>query len=170
MNMLEILQKFEEMAAKFDLNVLAMQGLAAVLTGLILWLGSLGFKVIIISVTAALGAATAGFFVTGGNLMIVAISAGCAFFAAIFIKGLPLISPILGRMIVAVISTSAGAILIFAGMAALLLYKKAEPIEHISSNQSFYISLFAIMIIAATVIQLLLCKPRKTKKDAGEEK
>ena len=168
--MLEIVQKFDEMAGKFDLNVLAMQGLAAVLTGLILWLGSLGFKAIIISVTTALAAAATGFFVTGGNLTIAAISAGCAFFAAVFIKGLPLISPVLGRIIVAVISAAAGAVLIFAGMTTLLLYKKAKPIEHISGNQEFYISLFAIMIIAAAVIQLLLCKPRKPKIDKGEEK
>ena len=170
MNMLEIVQKFEEMAAKFDLNVLALQGIAAVLTGLILWLGSLGFKAIIISVTCTLAAATAGFFVTGGNLTIAAISAGCVFLAVMFIKGLPLISPVLGRLIVAVISATAGAILIFGGMTALLLYKKAKPIEHISGNQEFYISLFAVMIIAAAVIQLLLCKPRKTKKDKGDEK
>ena len=167
---MEILQKFEELAAKFDLNVLALQGLAAVLTGLILWLGSLGFKAIIVSITASLAAATVGFFVTGGNLTIVAISAACAFFATFFIKGLPLISPILGRLMVAIISASAGTILIFAGMTALLLYKNAKPIEHISNNQTFYISLFAIMITAAAVIQLLLYKPRKTKKDAGEEK
>ena len=168
--MLEILQKFEEMAGKFDLNVLALQAIAAVLCGLILWLGSLGFKAIIISVTSALAAAATGFFATGGNLTIAVVSAGCAFFAAFFIKGLPLLSPILGRIIVAVISAAAGTILIFAGMTALLLYKKAKPIEHISANQEFYISLFVIMIIAAAVIQLLLYKPGKTKKDTGEEK
>ncbi len=51
-----------------------------------------------------------------------------------------------------------GTILIFTGMILLLLYKHAAPISCISSNQPFYLGVFATMIAFGTIEQLFLCR------------
>jgi hypothetical protein len=60
-----------------------------------------------------------------------------------------------------------GAILIFAGMILLLLYKGAAPISRICQNQSYYLGVFAAMTAFGTTEQLLFCqriKERLTRK------
>lgn len=60
-----------------------------------------------------------------------------------------------------------GAILIFAGMILLLLYKGAAPISRICQNQSYYLGVFAAMTAFGTTAQLLFCqriKERLTRK------
>jgi hypothetical protein len=60
-----------------------------------------------------------------------------------------------------------GAILIFAGMILLLLYKGAAPISRICQNQLFYQGIFGVMTAFGTAEQLLFCqriKERLTRK------
>jgi len=60
-----------------------------------------------------------------------------------------------------------GAILIFAGMILLLLYKGAAPISRICQNQLYYLGVFAAMTAFGTTEQLLFCqriKERLTRK------
>ena len=61
-----------------------------------------------------------------------------------------------------------GAILIFAGMILLLLYKGAAPVSRISSQPLIYAGIFAAMALFGTVEQLLLC--RGAKKQAARPK
>lgn len=67
-----------------------------------------------------------------------------------------------------------GAILIFAGMILLLLYKGAAPVGRISSQPLIYTGIFAAMALFGTVEQLLLCRGAKKQparpKKAGEKK
>jgi len=56
-----------------------------------------------------------------------------------------------------------GAMLIFAGMILLLLYKGAAPISRICQNQLFYLGIFAVMTAFGTAEQLLLCQRIKER-------
>jgi hypothetical protein len=56
-----------------------------------------------------------------------------------------------------------GAILIFAGMILLLLYKGAAPISRICQNQLFYQGVFGVMTAFGMAEQLLLCQRIKGK-------
>jgi hypothetical protein len=62
-----------------------------------------------------------------------------------------------------------GTVLIFAGMILLLLNKGSMPVSIISSRISFYVAVFAAMIIFGTTEQLLLCKQPKASPAAKSQ-
>jgi hypothetical protein len=68
-----------------------------------------------------------------------------------------------------------GSAMIFAGMILLLLFKGSKPISSISTNYSFYGTVFLVMTGFGTIVQLLLCSfgkkksSKKTKDDKKEE-
>ena len=83
--MLEIAQNFEQMAMRFDPIVLIGPGLAAVLFGLFVWLGGLGFRGILVAVVGAISGGICGFFITGRNVIFTgAVAVICAFIAVLF--------------------------------------------------------------------------------------
>jgi hypothetical protein len=77
------------------------------------------------------------------------------------------------RLILAICCAALGAMLIFAGMILLLLYKGAAPISRICQNQSYYLSVFAAMTAFGTAEQLLFCRRIKEiltgKKGKGKD-
>ncbi len=81
--MSEILQRFERSAVSFSPAVLIGAGLAAVLLGLFLWIGGLGFRKILVAILGAVTGAICGFFIVGNNIVVVALAAAAAVVAAI---------------------------------------------------------------------------------------
>jgi hypothetical protein len=62
-----------------------------------------------------------------------------------------------------------GTVLIFAGMILLLLNKGSMPVSIISRKSSFYVAVFAAMMVFGTAEQLLLCKPSKMSPTAKSQ-
>ena len=69
--MLETLQNFESVAVTAQLSplVLVGPGLAAVLVGLFVWLGGLGFKKVLFPIAGAVSGGILGFFVVGRSVL-----------------------------------------------------------------------------------------------------
>ena len=86
--MLEILQNFEQTAARFSPIVLIGPGLATVLVGLFIWLGGLGFKRLLAAAAGAVSGGICGFFIVGRNIMAAIILAGVAAVIAIIFERL----------------------------------------------------------------------------------
>ncbi len=62
-----------------------------------------------------------------------------------------------------------GTMLVFAGMILLLLNKGSMPVSIISSRPSFYVAVFAAMMVFGTIEQLLLCKQPKASPAARSQ-
>lgn len=84
--MLEILQNFELAAPKLAPVVVILPGLAAVVVGLLVWLGGLGFKRLLAGLIGAIAGGIAGFFLARRNAVSVAVSAGIAALIAIIFE------------------------------------------------------------------------------------
>jgi len=84
--MFEILQNFERAAPKLAPIVVILPGLAAVIIGLFIWLGGLGFKRLLAGLIGAIAGGIAGFFLAGRNAASVAVSAGVAALIAIIFE------------------------------------------------------------------------------------
>jgi len=85
--MFEIARQLEKTAVWFDPAVLIVPGLAAVLLGLFVWLGGLGFRKVLVGIVGAISGGTFGFFISGRNMPPTIVSAGVtAFIAIIFEK------------------------------------------------------------------------------------
>ncbi len=84
--MLEIARNFEQIAARFSPVVLIGLGLAAVLVGLFVWLGGLGFRKVLAAVVGAVSGGICGFFITGWNAILAMVSAGVAAAIAIIFE------------------------------------------------------------------------------------
>jgi hypothetical protein len=85
--MLEFIQNFEQIAARFTPAVLVVPGLAAVLLGLFIWLGGLRFRRFMAVVIGAVIGGICGFFVAGRNVTATLVSTGVgAGLGAIFKK------------------------------------------------------------------------------------
>jgi hypothetical protein len=67
--MIEIFQNFEQIAIRCSPSVLIGLGLGAVLVGLFVWLGGLGFRKLLIAVAGAVSGGICGFFIVGRNIM-----------------------------------------------------------------------------------------------------
>ncbi|GAG01190.1 unnamed protein product, partial [marine sediment metagenome] len=81
--MLEIAQNFEQMALRFDSIVLVGLGLAAVLLGLFVWLGGLGFRRPLLAVVGVVAGGICGYFITGRGILSVIVWAAVAAIIAI---------------------------------------------------------------------------------------
>ncbi len=81
-----MLQNFEQMAAQFNTMVLIGPGLAAVLLGLFVWLGGLGFRKLLVAVAGAVSGAVCGFFIIGHNIIPAMVSAVLAVFIAVMFE------------------------------------------------------------------------------------
>jgi len=83
--MLEILQNFERAVSKLAPIVVILPGLAAVVAGLFVWLGGLGFKRLLAGLIGAVAGGSAGFFLGTHNIVSIAIAgAVVALIAMIF--------------------------------------------------------------------------------------
>ncbi len=89
--MLEILQDFESAlggAVRLNPLVVVGAGLAAVIAGLFIWLGGLGFRKPLVAITGAISGGIAGFFIIGRNYTSAAFTAALAAVIAIVFERL----------------------------------------------------------------------------------
>ncbi len=84
--MLEIAEHLEQTAVWFKPVVLIGPGLVAVLLGLFVWLGGLGFRKALAAIIGAVSGGICGFFISGRNVVPVVISAGVAAVIAIIFE------------------------------------------------------------------------------------
>src|SRR3990172_7449861 len=80
--MVDILQSFEQASGRLSPLVLIGPGIAAVVIGLFVWLGGVGFRKWVLGIAGGLSGALAGFFVFGLNPLLTAAFAGIAAAAA----------------------------------------------------------------------------------------
>jgi len=70
------------------------------------------------------------------------------------------------RIFIAVVSSSLGSAVIFAGMVLLLFYKGSKPVNCIAEKDRFYIMVLAAMTVFGALVQLILSPaPKKIKKE-----
>lgn len=84
--MLEIAQHLEQIAVRFKPIVLIGPGLAAVLLGLFVWLGGLGFRRALVAIVGAVSGGVCGFFMSARNIVPAMVSAGVAAVIAIMFE------------------------------------------------------------------------------------
>jgi hypothetical protein len=72
------------------------------------------------------------------------------------------------RLSIAVVSSSLGSAIIFAGMIMLLFYKGSKPISYITQRPRFYATAFVAMVIFGTVVQLILSPSAFAKASSGK--
>jgi hypothetical protein len=84
--MLEIAQHLEQIAVRFDPIVLIGPGLAAILLGLFIWLGGLGFRGTLVAIIGAVSGGVCGFLITNRNIVPATVSAGIAAVIAIIFE------------------------------------------------------------------------------------
>jgi len=256
--MLEIFQNFEQVTARLAPLTLIVPGLAAIIVGLFVWLGGLGFRRLLVALVGAISGGVCGFFLISRNIITATVAAGLAALIAIIFERLffiilaaalvavfafavlagPYIEKLSGaspenqdkisdqdttvtvrqsveilkayaidftnrikqacsqmpayswaiigalaimlivggfwiwRLVSALCCSALGALLIFAGMILLLLYKGSAPITQIATRTPFYAAIFIGMTTFGTVEQLLLCRyeERKSKRKKRTDK
>ena len=85
--MLEMFQNFEQAATKLAPLTLIVPGLAAIIVGLFIWLGGLGFRRLLIAIVGAVSGGFGGYFLVGQNIITAVVIAGiAALIAMIFEK------------------------------------------------------------------------------------
>ena len=116
---------------------------------------------------------TAGYFVSKAKAAIA--SAGIISFAGAGITAViaAIAVLIVPRLFVAVVSSTLGSAIIFAGMIMLLFFKNSRPITYIADKPQFYAAAFGAMVLFGTIIQLILspsafAKVLPTDKEKGE--
>jgi hypothetical protein len=100
--MYELTQNFEQTALRFSPIVLIVPGLLAVIVGLFIWLGGLGFRRVLAGVLGAVTGLIFGFFIIG-NIIAGCISAAVASLTAL----------ILQRLFIAILAVSLTIVLTF---------------------------------------------------------
>jgi len=173
--MFETALNFEQTADKLAPLVLVGLGLAAVVIGLFIWLGGLGFRRVLVAVVGAVGGGICGFLIVGRNITftLAALSAVAGMIIAVMLEKILVTNSLFWRFTSALCCAALGTLLVFAGMILLLLYKGAGPISSISAKQSFYLGVFIVMTAFGTIEQLLLCQRSKgliTKRKTGKNK
>lgn len=119
--MFEILQDFEQAAGQFSPVVLIGPAVAAVLLGLFVWLAGLRFRRVLVAVIGAVAGGICGFFMTGRNMILAALSAGVA----------GIIAVILEKIVIAIIAGGLAAAFSFA---VLVNVCKRQPQQAIPSQ------------------------------------
>jgi hypothetical protein len=91
---------------------------------------------------------------------------------AVAVAALMVVGIFVRRLLVAFACSSLGTVLIFAGMFCLLLYKGSAPLTRVYERISFFSAVFASMVVAGMISQLILCRPLKLKilRDNEKEK
>jgi hypothetical protein len=84
------------------------------------------------------------------------------FFAAVLVA-VSLVGMFFRRLMVAIGCSSAGTGMIFAGMISLLLFKGSSPLTYMYGRILFFFAVFAGMVVAGAVSQMILCRPPKLK-------
>jgi len=86
--MLDFFQNFEQEASRFAFLVLIVPGVTAIIVGLFIWLGGLGFRRLLVALVGAIGGGICGFFLISRNFIAAALAAGLAALIAIIFERL----------------------------------------------------------------------------------
>jgi len=86
--MLEILQNFEQAAARFAFSVLIVPGLVVLIVGLFVWLRGLSLRRLLAGLIGAFTGAICGFFLFSRNIITTVIATGLAVLIAIMFQRL----------------------------------------------------------------------------------
>jgi hypothetical protein len=121
--MLRIFQNFEQTAVQLNPIVLIGPGLAAVLVGLFIWLGGLGFRRLLVAVAGAVSGGICAFFIVGRNIRVAIILAGAAAVIAIIFE----------RLFITILAAALAAVFGFAVLAGPYIENSEEVIP---ANQS----------------------------------
>ena len=105
--MLEIARNFEQAAAGFSPVFLIGLGVAAVLSGLFVWLGGLGLRKLLITIVGAAAGAVCGFFIIGRSVIPAVLLAGLAAGLAVIFE----------RVFITILAAVLAAALCFAALA-----------------------------------------------------
>ena len=108
--MLEIIQNFEQMAARLNPIVLIAPGLTAVIVGLFVWLGGLGFRRLLVAVAGTVTGGICGFFIIGRNILTAIVLAALTAVIAIIFQ----------RLFIALLTAALAALLALVVLAGLL--------------------------------------------------
>ena len=120
--MLEVTQNFEQIAARFSPIVLIGPGLAAVLLGLFVWLGGLGFRRVLAAVVGAVSGGICVSFIAGRNIILAVVSTALATVIAIIFE----------KIFITILAATLAAVLGFAVLARPYI---EEPATAIPINQ-----------------------------------
>ena len=120
--MLEVTQNFEQIAARFSPIVLISPGLAAVLLGLFVWLGGLGFRRVLAAVVGAVSGGICVSFIAGRNIILAVVSTALATVIAIIFE----------KIFITILAATLAAVLGFAVLARPYI---EEPATAIPINQ-----------------------------------
>lgn len=129
--MLEIAKHLEQTAVWFKPVVLIGPGLVAVLLGLFVWLGGLGFRKALAAIIGAVSGGICGFFVSGRNVVPVIISAGVAAVIAIIFE----------KIFIAILTGVLAAVLVFAFLAGPSV-RSEESLEHYPEHETQKMTVF----------------------------
>lgn len=116
--MLEVTQNFEQIAARFSPIVLIGPGLAAVLLGLFVWLGGLGFRRVLAAVVGAVSGGICGSFIAGRNIILAVVSTALATVIAIIFE----------KIFITILAATLAAVLGFAVLARPYIEEPATAI------------------------------------------
>ncbi len=119
--MLEFFQNFEQAAAGFAPVVLIVPGLLALIVGLFIWLGGLGFRRTLFALVGAISGAICGFFIISRSIISAAVSTGLTALIAIIFQ----------KVFIAILTAALAAILGFVLLARPYLNEASEaaPID-----------------------------------------
>ncbi len=130
--MFEIAQDLEQAAVWFKPAVLIWPGLAAVLLGLFIWLGGLGFRRTLDTIIGIISGGIFGFFISGRSTLTAMISAGIGVVVAILFE----------RILITILTSVLVAVLVFAVLATPYTESegslKHSP-EHETQNIKMYL-------------------------------
>jgi hypothetical protein len=140
--MLEILQDFEQAAAKFRPMLLIGPGLAAVLLGLFIWLGGLGFRKILVALVGAVGGGICGFVFAGRNIAPVAIAAAIGAVVAVIVE----------KIFITLLAAALAAVSAFFVLAAIYKADFGTGLKQVCSQMPLHSWLVIALLIVILIV------------------
>jgi len=126
--MLEIAHNFERAAANFRPVVLIALGLTAVMVGLFVWLGGLGFRKLLVALVAAVAGAIVGSFIACRNLISATASAAVAAALALIFE----------QMFISILAAASAAVVTFVILAGIYKADLSDGLKHACSQMPLY--------------------------------
>jgi len=140
--MLEIARVLERMTANLNPVVLVGLGLAAVIVGLFVWLGGLGFRKLLVAIIGAVGGGSCAFLMHGRDIMPIAVAAAIGVVAAIIFE----------RLFITIMTAALAALFGFAILAGLYDTDFSEGLK----RACLQMPLYTWVVIAALVVVFII--------------
>lgn len=141
--MFELAQNLEQAATGLSPIVSVLLGLAAVIAGLFVWLGGLGFRKILVAVVGAVGGGSCAFLMHGRDIMPIAIAAAIGVVVALIFE----------RLFITIMTAGLAALFSFAILAGLYNTDFSEGLKRACLQMPVYswviIAALAVIFIVA---------------------